>query len=316
MAVHSAGIPNARVWRKPFGKYTLVSIGDADNYVSVVAERSAYVHEISLAGKQLLWNYDSGEALTQNSKHRNLALLPFPNRLLEGRYTWAGKEHAFAVNKPETRSALHGFGPHAPFSLDRVDLAQHTATLKLSYLHRPESHSQQYPFLVRFEVAITIDTQHSSCTWSLSATNLGEQDVPVGLGWHPYYLLPGGLNAWKVMMPPNEQVVLAKAIPTGERSKGLPADTALAINTEWDDCFSLLDSSRRTVMLTGAAYQLTLKQLGDTRYTQLFVPPTQTSLAIEPMSCNVNAFQDAQHEVRLAAGQTTMIGVEHTLKLS
>ena len=288
--------------RAAFGDYTMLTLGDGDTYVQCVPERSAYVHQVCLGGQELLWNYPDAEALTGNSGHRNLALLPFPNRLLEGTYRWGGRELAFEVNKPDTRSALHGFGPHAPFTLERVDFGRSAASLELTYLHRGSEHPGSYPFDVRFAVTLSLDAAARTLTWASSAMNLEQESVPVGLGWHPYFLLPGGAEAWQVVMPPNEQVVLEKAIPTGARSVGLSPKQASPIDTDWDDCFALTDASDREVRLQGPDYTLSLKQGGDTRYTQLYVPPDAGSVAVEPMSCGVNAFQTAQEEVKVARG--------------
>ena len=207
--------------RKPFGDYTLFTLGCADTHVSFVPEQSAYIHQVRINGHDLLWNYPSGADLTENDVYRNLALLPFPNRLYEGKYEWNGKSHEFDVNDPDSRSALHGFGPDAAFLVERYDLSEQKATAKLTYLHRESAHLNGHPFLIRFEVKLAVDLEARSVSWQLSATNLGSASAPVGLGWHPYFLLPGGHEKWKIQMPPNKQVVLKNAFPTGEMSIGL-----------------------------------------------------------------------------------------------
>ena len=298
--------------RTPFGPYTLHQVGSGDTYVSFVPERSGYVHQVCLAGRELLWNYPDGDALTANKGHRNLALFPFPNRLLEGQYTWAGEEHAFEVNKPDTRSALHGFGPHTVLQLARVDLETDRALVTLSYVHRADDHPQSYPFDVRCDLELGIDVGQQEASWTLKATNLSGGAVPVGLGWHPYFLLPGGHEQWSLRMPPNEHVELEQAIPTGRLLPGLSAKP-VAIDTDWDDCFKLSDANNRTVLLQGPAYGLRLTQTGTTRYTQLYVPPGAGSVAVEPMSCGVNAFQEAQEEVSIEPGNTLQCGMRIAL---
>ena len=304
----------ATLSRKPFGNYSLIRIGNEETYASFIPERSAYIHEISLGGRQILWNYPDAESLEGNSGHRNLALVPFPNRLLEGTYSWKGESQSFPVNKPDTRSALHGFGPHARFTLDRVDLAAHGATARMTYLHQPAEHPTEYPYRVLFAVEVMVDIRLGDVTWRLDATNLDDIDVPIGLGWHPYYLLPGGHEQAALRMPPNEHVVLKNAIPTGAREIGLSAKQDVAISTDWDDCYVLTDEKHQTVTLRSSADALELSQLHDTRYTQLYVPPDQGSVAVEPMSCAVNAFQDEKSEVRVSPGDSVTIGTNHHLK--
>ena len=295
--------------RLPLGAHTLLRLGTDDHHVAFVPSRAGYVHQVRLRGRDLLWNYPDGAALDANDGYRNLALAPFPNRLLEGRYGWGGRELAFDVNAPDTRSALHGFGPEVAFRLERVDLSRTAATAYLTYLHTPALHPASYPFAVRFDLALEVDLARASAAWRLAATNLGDGDAPVGLGWHPYFLLPGGLDAWAIEMPPNERVVLERAIPTGARAGGLPPKRALPIDPSWDDCLALTDAAERTVRLVGPEYVLALEQTAATRYTQLYVPPGDGSVAVEPMTCNVNAFADAPEEVRLAPGGRLEVGM-------
>ena len=295
--------------RLPFGSHTLSRLGTDDTYVSFVPSRSGYVHQVRLGGRDLLWNYPGGAALDANDGYRNLALVPFPNRLLEGRYRWGGRDLAFDVNVPDTRSALHGFGAEAAFRLERVDLGAAAATAHLTYLHTPGLHPASYPFAVRFDLALGIDLAGASATWRLAATNLGDEVAPVGLGWHPYFLSPGGVGAWRVAMPPNERIVLERGIPTGARAGGLPPNRALPVDASWDDCFALMDEAERTVRLYGPDYAIALEQTGATRFTQLFVPPDDGSVAVEPMTCNVNAFAEAPAAVELAPGARREVGV-------
>jgi len=299
--------------RKQFGDHILYTLGTTDTHIQFVPERSGYVHQIRLQGRDLLWNYDSGEALTENNAYRNLALLPFPNRLLEGQYEWNGDTYVFEVNHPESRSALHGFGPMVPFSIERIDFSEHKAEVKLSYLHRRTQHSFSYPFLVRFDLALAIDIEAHTASWQLSTTNLDDEAAPVGLGWHPYFLMPGGSENWKIQLPPNEFVELELAIPTGKRSEGLSTNQPSLINTAWDDCFALTDPQFLEVQLLGPEFSLSLKQTGSTRYTQLYVPPGAKCIAIEPMTCGVNAFNTGKEEVELAPKQKLNTGMEIAL---
>ena len=295
--------------RKSFGDYTLFTIGNADTHVSFVPERSAYVHQVRINGRNLLWNYASGLALTENSAYCNPALLPFPNRLFEGKYEWNGTSHEFEVNHPDSRSTLHGFGPDAAFSVERYDLSAQNAKVKMTWLHRASAHTDSYPFSVRFEVVLAIDLKSQNASWQLSAMNLGSASAPVGLGWHPYFLLPGGHEQWKIQMPANKQVALNNAIPTGVLSKGLSPKHPTPINTNWDDCYKLTDKTDMEVQLLGPVYSLSLKQTGRTRYTQLYVPGGNESLAVEPMTCGVNAFNTDKEEVELASGETISTGM-------
>ncbi len=301
--------------RQAFGPYSLVTIGSDDSYVSFVPERSAYVHQVCLAGRELLWNYADGDALTRNHGHRNIALLPFPNRMAKGTYEWLGDTHHFAINDRGTGSALHGFNHDAPFELASVMLGEHRASALLRYLHTAERHPTGYPFLVLFEVEVSIDTQVQQMSWRMSARNLDQTVVPVGIGWHPYFRTDGGIKGWTVAMPPNEQVELVDALPTGQLLPGVgqpdrsKTPVAVEVDASWDSCFALSEIENRTVLLSGPNYRLKLEQGDEAAYTQLFVPPSLDCVAIEPVTIGVDAFRQNSDEVALAPGKTSNVSM-------
>ena len=39
---------------------------------------------------------------------RGQVLVPWPNRIAEGRYEFGGRDHQLPLNEPETGSAIHG----------------------------------------------------------------------------------------------------------------------------------------------------------------------------------------------------------------
>src|SRR5260370_15203798 len=39
-------------------------------------------------------------------------LFPFPNRIRDGRFTWAGKEYRLPLHDPSGKNAIHGFACH------------------------------------------------------------------------------------------------------------------------------------------------------------------------------------------------------------
>jgi len=296
--------------RKPFGDFTLFTLGDSNTHISFVPHRSSYVHQIRLDGLNTLDNYSDGAELKRNSGYKNLALIPFPNRISKGRFEWSNRKFHFEVNDAENCAALHGFGPKVPFKVDRFSLAKNTGSVTMSYLHRMNKQHEHYPFFIHFELKLGINTVSKRATWQLNATNLGAESAPVGLGWHPYFLLPGRFEECSLHLPQHEEVVLTNAMPRGERRKG---QALRSINADWDNCFALLDRTKREVGLKGPRYSLSLRQFGNTRYTQIYVPGDKKSIAIEPMTCGVNAFNISKAEVELSPKRTLKTGMEISL---
>src|SRR5437762_11018156 len=57
-------------------------------------------------------DWDSNPVPTRSG---NPVLFPFPNRIRDGRYTWAGREYQLPINGPGGKHAIHGFACRHPW---------------------------------------------------------------------------------------------------------------------------------------------------------------------------------------------------------
>jgi aldose 1-epimerase len=108
-------------------------------------------------------------------------LIPWPNRLADGRYRFDGADHQVALTEPEKHNAIHGFLQWRPWQLveHRGDGLVMGATL---------FPLQGYPFALEVRVDYRLGDEGLAVT--TTATNIGDQAAPYGCGQHPY-LSPG-----------------------------------------------------------------------------------------------------------------------------
>jgi aldose 1-epimerase len=239
-------------------------------------------------------------------------LIPWPNRLADGRYTFDGADHQVALTEPEKHNAIHGFLRWRPWQPathldDRVTM---TTTL---------FPVQGYPFAI--DVHIEYRLAGDGLTVTTTATNIGEAPAPYGCGQHPY-LSPGiGLVDECVLRLEADTRILTSAdrqLPVGvEPVRGSRYDfrsgTALA-DLQVDYAFTDLhrDSEGRAwVHLTGTDGRTVQLWVDDTYpiieiFTGDTLSPTRRrrGLGTEPMSCPPNAFQTGEGVVRLEPEQT------------
>lgn len=110
-------------------------------------------------------------------------LVPFSNRIADGRFVWQGngqdKAIALPPNAPavDARHPLHGYGWLAAW-----DVADAGAD-RLRLVHAHEDDVWPWPY--RAELDFTLDAE--GLTVRLSLTNLGAEAMPAGLGFHPYF---------------------------------------------------------------------------------------------------------------------------------
>ena len=106
-------------------------------------------------------------------------LVPFGNRVSGNAFTREGKAYALAPNVAWDSHYLHGDG-----WLNRWTCEQKSAdALTLVYRH---THGV-YRYLAQQHFQLTA----SALAVTLTVTNEGEETLPFGLGWHPYFPLTG-----------------------------------------------------------------------------------------------------------------------------
>lgn len=108
-------------------------------------------------------------------------LIPWPNRLEDGRYEFEGRTHQVALTEPGKQNAIHGFLRWRSWSVRERDERSVTMGIRL----RP---MQGYPF--DLDVSIEYRLDDDGLTVATTATNTGTTNCPYGAGQHPY-LSPG-----------------------------------------------------------------------------------------------------------------------------
>jgi aldose 1-epimerase len=240
-------------------------------------------------------------------------LIPWPNRLGDGRYRFDGTEYQVALTEPDKRNAIHGFLRWRPWYL--VTRSEHQVVVSVTLFPL-----EGYPFALHVEIAYRLDEQ--GLTVTTRATNIGEQACPYGSGQHPY-LSPGSglIDDCSLQLGARTRILTdpQRQLPTGvEDVAGTPYDfrTERRIgDLRVDDAFTDLDrdgDGRVWVSLTGADGR-TSQLWVDAAYPiiELFTADTLAAdrrrggLGTEPMTCPPNAFQTGAQVIRLQPGEST-----------
>jgi aldose 1-epimerase len=104
-------------------------------------------------------------------------LVPFVNRVRDGRFRFRGREVRLTPNLPPQRHPLHGPGWRSPWTVAGAD----GSAAELTFRHAPGEWPWAYESRQRFvldERGLTID---------LSVQNQADEVMPAGLGLHPYF---------------------------------------------------------------------------------------------------------------------------------
>lgn len=279
---------------------------------AVVTEAGAGLRELWAGERPLLDRYDADEPCP--GAHGQL-LIPWPNRVDHGRYSFAGRSHQLDITEVPRDTAIHGLTRWASWRL-----AEHEPH-RVRLTHR--LHGQPgYPFVLDLDVTYALDAR-DGLTTVVSATNVGSRPAPYGNGAHPY--LTVGLPriddcavtvsgaSW---LPTDE-----RGIPTGTESVvGTPYDLRkprrlgdLAIDYAYTDLERDADG-RAWARLEAPDGSATVSLWVDDTYRWLEIftgdgldqlERRRTGLGVEPMSCPPNALVTGEGVITLQPGATT-----------
>lgn len=278
---------------------------------AVIAGVSATLLSWQLDGTELLITHSADEV---GGGYQGKTILPWPNRIDQGRYVFDGQQLQVPINEPSRESALHGLMNFVEWEpvhhqRDRVEL---------EYLLHPQ---YGYPFLMAFRVEFRLD-EHG-VTSTLSARNVGSTDAPFGAAVHPYVAAGSGtIDSIVLEVPASTYYVTNdRLIPTGRASvSGTKYDFrsprplgATTMDTAFTDLSRNSDGD--AVVKFGRADGVDIHLwMDDTHdYLQVYTDdapsldrPARSGLVVEPMTCPPNAFVTGEGVVVLRPG------AEHT----
>ena len=107
----------------------------------------------------------------------NFPLVPFVNRVRDGRFTFRGREIRLAPNLPGDPSPLHGQGWLSPWVIAEAS----GSVARLQFDHQ----AGEWPWDYSAEQVIRLDA--GGVTLELSCRNTSGEPMPCGLGHHPYF---------------------------------------------------------------------------------------------------------------------------------
>jgi aldose 1-epimerase len=236
---------------------------------------------------------------------RGAVLLPWPNRVRDGRWSWQGRDLQLDVESPEQPNALHGLVSWQPWHL--LD----AGTDRVSVGTTVEPHPG-YPF--RLAAAVDYALTPNQLTVTLRVRNIGSHDAPFGAGMHPYLHVgaaeDGGLGGADLTLPARTALELDGGLPTGARHR-FHGDVGRIGHRSFDTPLTDLDRDAdgwARIRLRGPAGELELAVDAAWPWLQVFsgdqLPEGQRrrSLAVEPMTCPPNALADGVDLVVLDPG--------------
>lgn len=271
------------------------------DYLVIEEKTGASLIELHLSGISLIdLPGSSNHPLASNPYHPSALLTPWVNRVRNGNYSFKGKNYQLPINEPALGNAIHGLLARAPFTL--VQQSEKSATLE--HVYKGEEENYPFPFTFRYTYTLL---EEGGLEITFFAQNTGPTAMPFACGWHPYFTFPDTTAAdLSIKFHPVSRFSSdSQMIPLKEEN--LNGQTEFIFSQEKvDHVFRLNPLEKHISEFIDHKHQrsLFLEQSSvQFPFLVVFQPDGYTSVAIEPMTANTDAFNTGDGLIELAASE-------------
>jgi aldose 1-epimerase len=243
------------------------------------------------------WDY---EPIPTRNGHA--VLFPFPGRLREGRFNFQAVEYQLPLNDATRHHAIHGFTPRHRWRIADWNSDRDCAFVTGECILAEDMPEVVHLWPANFKIQVTYRLSSQSLHVEASVTNIDDKPLPFGLGYHPYFCLPGvqdpDIDHYQLQIPAAKLWHTGEdLLPTGERQ---PVPELWDFRREkcigdarMDLIFTDLTSSpaqdkRRTLAQLShkaALGRVEIRATPNFRELVVFTPPHRQAIALEPYTC-------------------------------
>lgn len=277
---------------------------------ATIVEVGGALRTLTVGDLEVLDGFPEGEMCHDA---RGQILMPWPNRLAGGTYTFENQKQQLPINEPSHDNAIHGLVRWTNWR------AQNHTAGGVTMTHRLYP-TPGYPFTL--DVSATYQLEEDGLQVSLHATNAGREACPFGAGQHPYLRVGTPLvNEATLRVPArtihryDDRLIPVERIPV----EGSPLDFRTPrpigdteINMDYTD-LERGDDGRARIELAAPGGSPSVEVWMDRAFRHVTVytgetvqPPSRRrhGLAVEPMTCPPNAFVSGDDLIVLRPGET------------
>jgi aldose 1-epimerase len=263
---------------------------EAGRHTATITEVGAGLQRYAVDGTEVTVAYPD-DALPPRGC--GATLVPWPNRIKDGRYTFDGVQQQLPLGEPEAGNAIHGLARWVRWA--KVRHRDDALTLRCDIVPQ-----RGYPFPLRVEVTYQLHADDGLHV-TISARNTGPAPAPFGAGSHPYLSTYGHRVDDVTLELPARSIVEAddRGIPVGVHRVSGADDFRRGRRLRerrLDDGFTelVLRDGRGVAELRTRSGSTRLWFDAAFRYLQVFTLDSleggPAGIAIEPMSCAADAF--------------------------
>jgi aldose 1-epimerase len=209
-------------------------------------------------------------------------LFPFASRIKDGKYIHNDKVHQLEINEKKRSNALHGLVYNKEFNLIDQEITKNGASVLLEYTETSLTKGFPFTYSIQLKYILT----HDSLKLNVTVLNTSNEVFPFTIGWHPYFFSDN----------------LSKSVLKFDSSKKAFFDDRMIYsgveefqhkgpfnikNKKLDDCFYL---NSNVIEFETPNYTLEMISSSENDFLQVYTPPCNNTIAIEPTTGISNSF--------------------------
>ncbi|CAJ0818706.1 aldose 1-epimerase [Ralstonia flaminis] len=300
----------SQTWLAPGPVHTLRAGALTMTVAPAAGGRIASLASAGEGGQRIDWLAPMSEACLRDGfdglawpKTGCYPLLPFSNRIRDGRFVWAGREIRLTPH-PGQPHAMHGVAHARAWAVEQLTAS--SIVLGLRYV--PEVDNWPWAFTATQTLVLSPEGLEAV----LTLRNEGSDDMPAGGGFHPYFVRTPGMHvrfAAETMWPTDAGEVAIRSEPITARedfsnARALPGDALSVYYSNWQ---------QQAVVSRADGATLTLRADDPLDHFILHAPSGQPYFCMEPVSHVADAVNLAEQGCKGTGLRVLMPG--QTLRL-
>ncbi len=270
-------------------KVLRLQLKGSQTWFSLIPTYGGALNEYVVNGKPICLGVLSEKEMQSQTEqaYSGAQLFPYPNRVNNATYHYNGQSYGLPKNDTPLPHALHGLVYNQSFTVESID--HKNGVIKTNY--RYKKNHPGFPFEAHIEN--TFKLQHDALTITTCVENIGQQEFPLGHGWHPYFKVDDIVDDCSLQIfgnehfPVNENLIPYGSVETIEDFLELKNIGTKNLN----HCFKLKTDKDIKAILKTHTYNV-IMELKGYDYLQIYTPPDRKNIAIEPQTCAPNAFNN------------------------
>jgi aldose 1-epimerase len=285
-------------------RHLVIELRAGDLEAAYVPDAGMVCASLRHAGAELLGQRGGLEAYRERGSTFGIPLLhPWANRLSTFDAAPLGRRMRLD-GSPLVRTEEHGLPIHGLLAASPrwrvVEHAEDRVRAALDFDEPELLDAFPFPHVVELDARQAPD----GLTVRTTVGAVGDVEVPLAFGYHPYLALPGvPRERWEVSLPVRRRLLLdQRGIPTGATEPVEPLCGAIGDRT-WDDCFDQLVPGE-PFAVTGGGRRVEVSFGEGYPVAQVFAPPGKELICFEPMTAPTNALVSGDGLRTVAPGQS------------